>query len=135
MPRDLISPDLTHPSLAGLEWILRNRYSWPDNWLWFFSHVTDNNFKPECGTAGCAYGIALRYWEEARAPWHNLTRGYEDQVTAVIETFDISRDTARLIFFHGLTAEITPLIIADRISDHLAGRPIRFLCAGDRDKL
>lgn len=116
------APDLTSPSLEGLAWVLENASAWPitqngRRWRWDFK-VCRN----ECGTAGCALGIAGAIWKDPafdRGNVHDF--GWMDDSQSIAVFVDGDHDPA-----------ITPAVVAGRIRDHLAGRPIRYLVEGDR---
>lgn len=104
-------PDLSRPSLEALAYILRHIHDHVTVWTWDFG-LTRN----ECGTAGCALGIASVVWPEE----------FDDS-----DVNHVNDEGA--IFQEGMNdPAITPEVVASRIDDHLAGRPIRYLVEGDR---
>lgn len=138
MPRDLIEtetkPDLSKPSLKGLAWLLRHPWNWPVNFEWDYMTVGNEIVSaaqrevehaplPEvpCGSAGCAVGVARLVW------------GLDACSDAGIELGDESLNDWKTQIFntHAITP-VTPSVVAGRIDDYLAGRPIRYLVAGDR---
>jgi hypothetical protein len=110
VPAEIV-PDLTKPSLEALAYVLEHVERWPQGWKWDFSAVN------ECGTAGCALGIAHTLWGNC-----GPTLGVDF----------VSRDSVdcgqmNAVFNGGtFSSEITPAIVAARIRDHLAGRPVRY---------
>lgn len=109
--------DLTKPSLEALAYVLEHAEHWPKGWTWNFRTPVN-----ECGTAGCALGIGMWLWGiDCGADVHRRM-GIPDEDTAAYSIFiSGSSDPA-----------ITPQIVAGRIRDHLAGRPIRYLIKGDQ---
>lgn len=132
MPFDLdpkfleVSPDLSKPSLAGLAWMLRRQ---PGDFTW------DYYFRSramECGTVGCAIGLADRLWPQPWSPDANMTSphaaklfGIPLQVATALfttpETYGFDRYAD-----HGFNVaawrSVTAEMVADKIDDYLAGR-------------
>lgn len=110
-------PDLRKPSLEGLAWLLRHLPTELPEWHWDFANIVHHS-GPLCGTAGCAIGIARSIWK------------------GKYFTFSFTPDNPRVgmtIFQDGADdTDITPSVVAGRIDDYLAGRPIRYLAEGDR---
>lgn len=114
-------PDLSKPSLEGLAWLLRHPAEWQKGHVWNFAKAWEVT---SCGTAGCAIGIMYGAWP--------ATLSVDDNIA----TLGMYKDGAfSRIFRAGMfdRRAITPSVVADRIDDYLAGRPIRYLVAGDRD--
>ncbi len=110
-------PDLSKPSLEALAWLLRHLPTELPEWKWDYANIWHYT-GPHCGTAGCAIGVARAVWGEKY-----YTDSFFAPAAAGLEIFDCgSRDP-----------RITPTIVAGRIDDYLAGRPIRYLVAGDRE--
>lgn len=138
MPRDVdveIVPDLSYPNLPALAYLLRHPERWHRDFHWefgtVFGYVDDD---PECGTEGCAMGVAAMIWD----PDHAHSKLANEEVTdrTLMNWFHISQGTIDRLFYgtgrqHDVS-EITPEMIAGRIDDFLAGRPIRSAVAGDR---
>jgi hypothetical protein len=98
-------PDLSTPSLEALAFVLEHPEAWPKGWAWDFSRATH-----KYGTAGCALGIADALWKRER---------HRDFIN--------DYPTWHSVFIRGAAdSDITPQIVAARIRDHLAGRPIRY---------
>lgn len=96
-------PDLSKPSLEGLSWLLRHL---PADHQWDFQIVGG---KTECGSAGCALGLANVVWPE-----------YAGAKTMFPDVPEVVRHT----FFHPhqyLLADrfVTPTMVADRIDAYL----------------
>lgn len=98
MPRDLIQeqkPDLSTPSLPGLAWLLRHPESWPANHRWSFGVVLQDD--GDCGTVGCAIGVAQRQWPHLRDLW-----GGEEGRAAVFRELAIDAESLNKIFYNGM---------------------------------
>lgn len=114
------APDFTRPSLEGLAHVLENPPAWPEGWAWDFTRIGG---LPDCGTAGCAVGIARTMWLPHAA------------VGEIYDALGIDHSDAQPVFCRGeKDPRITAPVVAARIRDHLAGRAIRYLVAGDRDR-
>lgn len=125
MPRDLTAyaekittkPDLSKPSPEALIWVLEN---------WEESPVANLRFNfadPEphitCGTAGCAMGTAKVLWGDYRG-------------TDATHDLRISGKSAAIYCAGQHDKLVTAKVVAGRMRDALAGRPIRYLVRGDR---
>lgn len=106
-------PDLSKPSLEGLSWLLRREM--PKNHTWNFAISFELT---ECGTAGCALGVARCIWGTPifrnNDPWR---------------IFGIPHDEYKKIFHAGASSWygvpdncVTPTMVADRIDAYLAQR-------------
>lgn len=120
MPRDLIEtetkPDLSKPSLEGLAWLLRHPEEWPDHYEWDFS-VSGIFNGYHCG---CALALHRRMFNMAGIGRSCERAGMPD-------------DQYSACFLNGqMDPRVTAAVVAGRIDDYLAGRPIRYLVAGDR---
>lgn len=120
---DFVAPDLTKPSLEGLAYLLEHPELWPTPkgkpWRWDFSKVSERN---ECGTAGCAYGIAKTIWLR-RLPSYN--NAFEEDSSR--RPFGLDTEEFYEIFARGVgDDEISPAIVADRIRQHLRGEEITY---------
>lgn len=119
-------PDLSKPSLEGLAWLLRHPEEWSSH-IWDY-RSTDakywraNEYADHCGTAGCAIGLAREVWDWARCDKAGLNLGSKDSWQQ------------RIFNRHSFGEEITAEIVAGRIDDYLAHRPIRKMVAGDMTK-
>lgn len=121
MPFDPSPPDLSMPSIEGLAWVLRHREAWPKRHNWDFSITLRPRYTQcwrECGTAGCALGIAKRLW------------GIEASDYAAANLFGISTKAADAIFYGGAygvatTKDVTPEMVADMIDRKIADGSIR----------
>lgn len=108
-----VSPDLSKASLEGLSWLLRHKERWPRNHEWNFGWLLH---EAECGTAGCALGIAQLVWcAEGLKPWGVIGWG---------EYFGLWDEEAYHIFEHFTypcpASAVTPTMVADRIDAYLA---------------
>lgn len=138
MPRDLVAeatalPDLSVPTLAGMAFILRNPVLWPHGHTWDFSVGLDMNSRcslghtpplPICKSIGCAKGMAWRLWGSEAGDLAMREQAHGD-----------AHDQIFTAGMNGHAHRITPEVVASRIDDFLAGRPIRFIREGDRDSL
>lgn len=115
------APDLTRPSLEGLAWVLENPQAWPRGWTWDFANIEVHH---SCGTAGCAIGIARYTWPRLRRLLVSTSdSAFGGAYSDMLLIFEVGSNDSR----------VTPAVVAGRIRDHLAGRPIRYLVEGDRD--
>jgi hypothetical protein len=130
-------PDLSKPSLEGLSWILRHQM--PKGHRWDFTKIMYREDSEGCGTAGCAFGIALMVWPE-------LEEQYWDQIAEALGT--VAYFTTRLFSAepfltmreYGVPPEaVTAAMVADKIDAHLrdkaalnAAREISFAAAEEK---
>jgi hypothetical protein len=98
---------LSKPSLAALSFVLRNRETWPDGFVWDYR---------DC--LSCAMGLAFRL---------GMVAGFD--TVAMADSFKISQEAARNIFieaaYHhklGTMRAVTPEHVADLIDAHLAAQ-------------
>lgn len=126
LPAEVV-PDLTKPSLEALAYVLRHEGARRVPWRWDFSSFSDA-VDTECGTAGCAGGLAA-------AMWLGVHESGEELVHFMSRIFGITYVHAEQLFVEGFTRNsglVTPAVVAARIDDYLAGRRIRYLVEGDR---
>lgn len=115
-------PDLSQQSLEALAYVLEHVDTWPivkggERWRWDFTKCVN-----ECGTAGCALGIAGAIWRQPL-----FDRGDVQDLGWM--SFARSEE---VFVFGDHDPAITAAVVAGRIRDHLAGRSIRYLVEGDR---
>lgn len=117
-------PDLTKRSLEALAYVLRHQETWPPNHRFDFGFPLTRH---ECGTAGCAWGIAQLLWPETIGMHESM-----GTIGGTMEAFGIESDAAFDIFVSGCgrdafgdVAPVSATDVATRIDDYLAGRPIR----------
>lgn len=109
-----VRPDLSKPTPEALIWVLEHWAESPVSHLTFSFRYA----KPiaRCGTAGCAYGTAEFLWGD---DW-------------TLATSPLAMK-GREIFREGqFDPRITAVVVAGRMRDALAGRPIRYLVENDR---
>jgi hypothetical protein len=95
------------PALRRARLIEVLRSPMPNTWKWDFG-VTEEEH--ECGTAGCALGLARQLWPEM-----NDFHAIRDREAAF---FGITKDQAFSVFFgpyRGCFASVTPEMVADRL--------------------
>jgi hypothetical protein len=124
-PQDIATNDLgvKRARLAFLASTLRNlKTDFPDH-TWDFTAVDRVR---ECGTCGCAAGLAQMLWPAA---WDALM---DDRTNpyywgCVGDLLGISKDSAEYIFSsrgrHDESRDVTPEEVADRIDTVMAGLP------------
>lgn len=117
------NPDLTKPSMEALAYVLRHQETWPEGHTWDFAFPLSPT---QCGTEGCAWGIAQLLWPEI-VDMHEKA----GTIGGSMEAFGLPSDAAHDIFVAGCGRDpreepvVTAKDVADRIDDYLAGRPIR----------
>lgn len=107
-------PDLSKPSLEGLSWLLRHM---PATHQWNFMRVGGRH---ECGSAGCALGLAKASWPKT------IKRLYRHNKTVWDIFPSLTKATMELLFTNsGYKVSghlITPQMVADRIDEFLRSR-------------
>jgi|SRR5690348_9251832 len=105
-------PDLSKPSLEGLSYALRHLPETVGRWKYI--HTTIEN---DCGTAGCAWGVARRLWPQETG----VHKAISCDECADWLFGDGSYD---LFFAEGAyrqpPAKVTSKMVADRIDAYLA---------------
>ena len=110
-------------TLEKLRVLLLHPEMWPtvdDNPVeWDFSTILTQY---KCGTAACAMGLGYLVWGERN--FLRMLRGLKGRDVYLI-FYNASDDRV---------TEVTPEMVAGRIEDYLAGRPIRLMVEGDRSE-
>ena len=104
-----------HDGLRKLAWVLRHPEVWPKGHTWNYNSTI---VRHECGTFGCAMGVARLMW-----PAHIN----DADVVEMGDKFEMLLCDAGAIFYepptYGKTAaEVTPLDVADAIDRYLAAQ-------------
>lgn len=122
--KEFDSPLIFTPGKEGLRklaYLLRQQM--PAKFEWKYGVVYAES---ECGTAGCAMGLARFVWPEAAAAIPLLFRGTATDAATVARLFDMPLEVAEDIFFFGYAcksrrhSEIKPVAVADAIDKYLA---------------
>jgi hypothetical protein len=117
-------PDLSKPSVEGLSYLLRHSEEWPKH-RWNFSRVCD---KTDCGTVGCALGVAITKWPAEMSRELRPDDGYTE---AFVRLTGMDQKAANGIFrnwnfigegYGKHNSQITELDVADKIDTYLAAR-------------
>jgi len=89
-------------------------------WDWDFTSVTNTYESPQCGTAGCAIGLAIKMWPEAILTT-NYTKLYRLQIA---EFLGMTARQSEGCFADDLAQEygiemehVTPAMVADKIEE------------------
>ena len=127
-----LAPDLSRPTLRGLAWLLRHKGDRPEKFRWDFNNVLlPRSFtKFDCGTAGCALGLALLQWTDT--PRHKIACPFVTQDWAQ-KAFGMTHEDVRDIFFNPkrpaglfygvLNDKVTASMVASAIDRYLADHP------------
>ena len=106
--------------LRQLSYLLRHPELWPVNHSWDFDMTL---VKHDCGTTGCAMGIAGMVWPDLFVGADGFF--LSDWVDRVVRLFHVTHDEAHAIFtddgIYGKPMEdVTPTDVADAIDEYLA---------------
>lgn len=105
-------PDLSKPSLEGLSYALRHLPETLGRWKYIHTIIEN-----DCGTAGCAWGMARRLWpKQTRAKRKNVCSDDADHLFGSGAYDRFFTEGA-----YGILPElVTPQMVADRIDAYLA---------------
>lgn len=135
-PDTRTAPDLTEPSLAGLAWLLRHPPLWDDKLTFNYGFglvLAADRFAgdniPQCGTVGCAIGVAKMVWPSLpmhHSAFDNNWCGGPD-FDAIYAILGIPNYVGTDIFYNAGTygcpwEDVTPVMVADAIDRVLARR-------------
>lgn len=96
--------------LRKLAYVLRHPEMWRSH-RWVYSVTEERN---ECGTSGCAIGVARCVWPEARSLLPTRVAGLEEHISAVFAMDEID---AERLFLLGTFATQTNMITAEDVAD------------------
>lgn len=119
-----VAPDLTKPSYEALAWVLEHPETWPAKWHWDFAYVAYKRLGHACETAGCAAGIAEALWGNEAGPAFDFLTEQAGPITRM----SAGNKASHRIFIEGQCEPhlVTAAVVAGRIRQHLAGKPITF---------
>lgn len=103
------------PAIRRARLIEALRAEMPEGFIWDFRHVAQ---KTDCGTAGCALGLACLIWPDDD---HLPTPGHRATLNSVATFFGVDPITAYMVFFNPYYYgfhdyhQVTPAMVADAL--------------------